>query len=428
MFRYGILFHCILLFHLSCQPTIENGMKHSHFEINAAIDPVSQIVAMEGTLDIICKDTLTSELSFRIHKQFEVENFKVDNIVKYELDTSGATFSSNSKELKFKLQQPVKAGEIIHIEFKYQGKITEWSKWSANTIGSEWVEMGLYFPWFPNGSGSLPSTYKINVDCPSGYQVFSIGEISKSNNTWQIVQDKPINDIMVFISKDMNIAKNVLNELELTLCYHSLSDTIRDAFTDDNGIAYDFFSNWFGLLGNPNLTIIESKREIGGGYARTGTIVLSSFNSMEFFSNRVMYNAFIGHEMAHLWWNRATADSWEDWLNEAFAEYSSLLLIREVFGTEEFEKQLQNRKENIQDLKPIWGISRTDPQAYYVLYHKGAILLHELETKIGKGPFLILLQLCNKNHIKTTNEFLDLLGKQEGETISLWFEEKLKTM
>jgi len=428
MFRYTTLFNCLLFIHISCQSIIEDRIEYSHFQINASINPVSQTIAIEGTLDIICKDTLTSELSFRIHKQFEVEYFNVGNIEKYELDTSGATFSSNSKELKFKLHKPVKAGEIVHIKFKYQGEITEWSKWSANTIGPEWVEIGLYFPWFPNGSGSLPATYNLNIDCPPGYQVFSIGEINKSNNAWQIIQDEPINDVLLFISKDMNIVKNTLSDLELTLCDHNLSDTIRNSFSNDIGIAYRHFSNWFGSLENPNLTIIESKREIGGGYARTGAIVLSSFKNMDYFSNRIIYNTYIGHEMAHLWWNKAAADSWEDWLNESFAEYSSLLIVREVFGPQEFEKQLLSRQENIKDLKPIWEISRTDSQAYYVLYHKGAILLHELETKIGEGAFQKLTQLCHQNNIKTTEEFLSLLGKQEGDALSIWFEEMLKTM
>jgi len=428
MFRYAILFHFILFFHISCQSIQEKRIEHPHFQINAAINPVSQTIAIEGTLDLILRDTLTSELSFRIHNQFEIEYFDVGNITKYFLDTTGATFSPNSKELKFKFNKPGRAGEIVHIKYKYHGTITNWSKWSANTIGPEWVEIGLYFPWFPDGSGSLPATYKMNIDCPPEYRVFSLGEINKSEITWQITQNEPVNDVLVFISKDMTIATSNLMDLELTLCYHNLSDTIRNSFSNDIGIAYKHFSNWFGSLENPNLAIIESKREIGGGYARTGAIVLPSFKTIDYFSNRIMYNYYIGHEMAHLWWNKAAADSWEDWLNEAFAEYSSLLIIREVFGQLEFEKQINDRRKNIVDIKPIWGIKRTDDQAYYVLYDKGAILLHELETKIGEGPFQKLTQLCHQNHIRTTEDFLSLLASQEGDLVSLWFEDKLKTM
>ena len=93
MFRYTILFHCLLFFHLSCQSIQEKTIEHSHFKINAAINPVSQTITLEGTLDLIIRDSISSELSFRIHRQLKIEYFNVANIYKYELDTSGATFS-----------------------------------------------------------------------------------------------------------------------------------------------------------------------------------------------------------------------------------------------------------------------------------------------------------------------------------------------
>jgi len=37
------------------------------------------------------------------------------------------------------------------------------------------------------------------------------------------------------------------------------------------------------------------------------------------------------------WWANAPVNSWEDWLNESFAEYSALMAVRELFGAERFE-------------------------------------------------------------------------------------------
>jgi aminopeptidase N len=148
---------------------------------------------------------------------------------------------------------------------------------------------------------------------------------------------------------------------------------------------------------------------------------------MDYFSDRVMYNTYIGHEMAHLWWNKADADSWEDWLNEAFAEYSSLLIVREIFGRNEFQNQMMERTKNIDNTKAIWGINRRDPEAYYILYHKGAIILNELELKIGNKAFLALCHSYHKLNIRTTGDFLDLLKSQEGEEMNIWFEKMLKT-
>ena len=422
----SILFYILLSCFITLTSTADPGLRESHYQINANFDPEAQYLEVEGILNLYIKENNTSKLSFRIHKQLELNYFTVGKINSFTLDTNGGTFTPNSVELQFELAEPAKKGDLINIKFKYGGKITDYSKWSANVMNPGWIEAGLYFPWFPNGSGSLPATYELEITCPPEYQVFGIGQIEKRDQTWQIYQNKPINDVIIVISEDMKVLSDHLGNLDLTLCLHSMDSLTIQSFSTDLETTYEIYSHWFGNLNNPELTIIESKRDVGGGYARTGTIVFPSFKTVNYASNRVMYTTYIGHEMAHFWWNKANSSTWEDWLNEAFAEYFSLLLVRKVFGQEEFEKQLEERKKNVNDLKPIWGIDRNDPEAYYVLYHKGAVILNELEQNIGEVSFIELSHLCHENNIKTTSDFLDLLESIHGEQVSSRLEMRLK--
>ena len=55
------------------------------------------------------------------------------------------------------------------------------------------------------------------------------------------------------------------------------------------------------------------------GYFRKGLIVLSDLPS-----EKIAIDAFLAHECGHIWATGANINSWEDWLNETFAEILSL--------------------------------------------------------------------------------------------------------
>jgi aminopeptidase N len=150
--------------------------------------------------------------------------------------------------------------------------------------------------------------------------------------------------------------------------------------------------------------------------------------------NREGYVRYLGHEAAHLWWWGAETTSWEDWLNESFAEYSALLAVRERFGPAAFEERLAVKREASQDSAPIWGLERSDistadqrQMIETVLYAKGPIVLHELATKIGQPRFLVMCQHLVAQEANSTAALLALLGKLEGPEIKQWLVGRLKT-
>jgi aminopeptidase N len=135
----------------------------------------------------------------------------------------------------------------------------------------------------------------------------------------------------------------------------------------------------------------------------------------------------IAHELAHFWWHNAGTTTWEDWLNEAFAEYSMLLYIRERIGSGEFQKTVDEYKNRTINLAPVWGIDRGADDAYSVLYEKGSLILCEMEEMVGKNSFMNFLKKVSDNKIKTTDELLNLIESELSEETRLWLENKLKT-
>ncbi|HZK10552.1 MAG TPA: M1 family aminopeptidase, partial [Clostridia bacterium] len=154
----------------------------------------------------------------------------------------------------------------------------------------------------------------------------------------------------------------------------------------------------------------------GGGYCRDKLIVLTTSTDGSIENNikdaspeqQIKTFRFIAHELAHLWWLKAESTSWEDWLNESFAEYSSLMATRDFYGEKEFLRLINLYKEKTLNLPAVRGIDRSDQDAFNVLYAKGPTLLYQLEIMIGAVAFK---ELLNNIHMKKINNTLDFLDE-----------------
>jgi len=148
-------------------------------------------------------------------------------------------------------------------------------------------------------------------------------------------------------------------------------------------------------------------------------------NEEDYSNEKAGYVQYFAHEFSHFWWSNAPTDSWEDWLNEAFAEYSAMLSVRDLIGDHEFEKRIQKKSVHVDSLPPVRGIDRDDPKAYDVLYNKGCYLLYTLEKDVGKEKFMAFLRSVYLNKISRTDDLIRMMADQFGEDIAKQFNAKL---
>ena len=221
------------------------------------------------------------------------------------------------------------------------------------------------------------------------------------------------------------------------VCFHyeSLQDKTAECLFDDLADILGYYAIWFGQDKKGDIfTVIQSPRDKGGDYARKGLIVLSRLTDEKYITQHEQFVRNLGHETAHFWWNMAPAHSWEDWLNEGFAEYSALLIIRKMFGTEAYSKWIADKHAAVRNIPPIWGFDRNNTNASEGpdiieanLYNKGPLLLHQLSSRIGDEPFRLLCNEMVRTSVSSTGSFLRLLEKSHGSNIRTWFEELLKS-
>jgi hypothetical protein len=426
---YG-LFIIILLISCKQSPIKHNpqDIKIPHYDVDLKIEPESNSIWVKGQLRLPVQEESLDQIAFYLHKQLRVDRFLLDgkDCVVLDKSTSDIRYMKEAMKVILNPTRNLSLEDVVKIDFSYHGTINEWPSWSPNVIGPDWVEMGLYFPWFPYHPEYTPFTYKLNVDMDPVYTVFAIGDMKQEESVRVFETQSPTNSIVVCASKDMKIIETKMLSNSIRVAYYSLDREMADAVLSDLEKIYSLYNQWFGEE-EQGISLVESKRKQGGGYVRIGGLFLSGFEETNYFENRAGYHRYLGHELSHFWWYQADSTTWHDWLNESFAEYSALMVIRELIGKKDYNLRLKEYREESLNTPPLWGADRSHDSAHQIFYKKGPVLLSELEKKIGKKGFLDLCQKLVLNHCDETPEFLKILAAREGREISRWVENQLKT-
>lgn len=422
--KYLIIF---FIFFVQCKFILlaHDIQTYSYYDIQLEIQPKNQYIKVDGNLQYIVDSDSLNTIEFKLHKNLLLSEFLINGEENYFIDSAfvPVRWQPDAKRIVCNLNRFYHQGESINFQFSYEGKITSWPEWSANVIDTGWIEIGLYFPWYPNFYGEF--TYNLKVSIDKDYNVFAPGNSKKNENLYEFENKKPVGDFIVCASKDLKIYESSFADSKAILVNSHLSKSTTDSIISDVTKTYQKYMNWFGELDDMNMNIIISKRTKGGGYARKGALYLGGMNDTSYQKNKSGYLRYLSHEISHFWWNKA-GHNWEDWLNESFAEYSALMIIRELKGEEEFKSRIEEKRSGINELPPIWNMDRNDPNAEKLLYNKGTVLLKKLEDKIGKEDFIAICKDRLDLNLNTTEDFLNHLKEKQGIETEKWFRKLLQ--
>lgn len=427
----------LMLLIIQCNRDRSNNIVN-HYQIKLKLDPASQYLYVKLNLRLNPVNPLPDTLDFSLHKQFTMLKVTGDGIHDFIFDKEApptSIFMREARPLTITLAKNTDRNKPLEILFEYEGNLTEWPENSANVVTEDWVELGMYLPWFPSGFICGHFTYEIEAECDPAYQLRSYGNYTKTNGTWHFKRTIPTFDIVVVASKHLKTMEQKSDSKRVIFHYQSLEDRIAEKLSNDLLGVLNLYEEWFGGDKKEDfLTVIQSPRERGGDYARRGLIILSRLTDEKYVAQHEKFIRNLGHETAHFWWHMAPANSWEDWLNEGFAEYSALLVIQEMFGDKAFRRWIEDKKMAIKGTPPIWGFDRNNMSASEGpdiidanLYSKGPVLLHSLSERIGGNEFKGLCKEMVENSTSSTEYFLKLLEKNHGDEVRNWFEDLLKS-
>lgn len=364
----------------------------------------------DSEIHVIAKFILnsnTNNICFCLNKTLEIINITDEYGNKYTPICEDINFQFHPELNKYTINLEYSVKEVL---VEYHGNIVNGYH---NIISDDCIALSWYSVWYPqqpfDSASNLFSDTTVKINNVGNYKVI---KGTKSGDIWTY---KPLDfDVNIIALKNYKEIKyGSLSFIYLKSCENSISEKYKESI----GKIIDYYRNIyeFETLSPMDIVVLPNTNPYDG-YVRKQLIVLGGFNKDITWAIKL-----IAHEIAHIWCTGADVCSFEDWLNETFAEWSALLFVVDNLGTSEFEKIINtHRKEN---LPPIRTVDGKRPEKG--VHDKGTMMIYELYLSYGKDLIIKLLKIFNKLEIKTTTEFIDALKNNNLADVADYMESSL---
>jgi len=377
-------------------------------------------------------------LNFYLSKYMSISSVQMNGnqIPFYQEKTGGSCWVDLTKSYK--------KGDTLELQFTYSSdnimiRLYDWT-FLENSIG-----------WYPHSGYRKYAYFDATFHVPKRYVFIAVGDnISMSENDDDIVTTKWVTptrirnysfNIGVFSSK-----KFIDKELpDFTI--HSLHTEQRENVMQDIGLSFKFYQKIYGDLGLKHFDATEISAFHGEAFP--GLLHLSHVTFLDG-ENSGGQEVFCGHEVAHQWWGIGVDfQSYHDqWLSEAFSEYSALMYMQSVLSNEKFFKMIRKYREKIiERQKTLLGkgskcspislgrrtYSSFSPEDYdLIVYKKGAWVLHmirnmmlDLQTMKEDGFFKVMKTFFEtyKGKEATTRDFRNVIEQYVGNDVGWFFDQ-----
>jgi hypothetical protein len=330
--------------------------------------------------------------------------------------------------------QAVGANQEAKIRFEIEGNFLY--RPNANSF---W-QLGTA-PWFPQ-PGLSGQYYKIHsiVKVKKPWIAFAPGQTVRRGDEgeYNVVENKvdvPVQFAVVHAGKYALDEKTYEDGMTIRVATYALSND--RAMKQLNNLAHkmiQFYEPWLGPFPFKEFNIIEIN-ELGFGQAPPGTMFITkeAFNPLMGDDNKLFsqgINHRFAHEIAHQYWGHVVkmGSLDEQWITEAFAEYSSALVIKELKGKSDYNAMLATWRANANDANEMSSIAMANRIAipgdaglagrnrFFLIYEKGAHVLAALHKELGDQKFLSFLRSLQgffQWKFLTTSEMPKLLDRIE---------------
>jgi hypothetical protein len=373
-----------------------------------------------------------------LYDELQVENVKLSsgqNLIFYK--------SEKSPYFWVKFPPGLKKGDSLNIETSYCGKIIRFY-WDYTSVKSA-------SDWYPIHGYKNKSIFDLTYKYPKNYRLASVGKLLNEEEkdgmrTSHWLTDYKIRNATFNIGlfEDKIYEEKECIPVELLYKTSNMVDYVKQ----DVILSLQFYDKLFGKIKANKMYVTEFPE--GMGMAFPGMLYLSTA-TFYFADNQGGEEQFCSHEVAHEWWGIGVDFKTyrEQWLSEAFAEYSSLMYVQMVFkDNNRFFNLLKKYKDDVINVRKSFlgkgmepgpislgyrNSTITNPRDYdLIIYKKGAWVLHmirnmliDLNTMKEDVFFGLMKEFYEKYQGKsaTTQDFINLLNSKIGEDTQWFFDE-----
>jgi hypothetical protein len=415
----------------------------THYDLSCRIIPQKGTLAVKGEVHIPVSQNrflfvLNRGLRWKnVSQLFGKETHPVEFYQTDELEVprfyNGDLWVVEAKdEMKNKKEQMI-------IEFEYSGHIHPPKKDSdmpqMGYIKTDFVELACYSAWYPVPlSMETYMSYNVSLESPTDWTWDANGvhkgtESSGTTSVWTWEQERQVNDLTLV---GMPLRNAYVDE---TSFFWGPKEMVSSQKVFDKHIIKlsEMLEEWLEPRGTEApLRFVITPRQKGGAYARAGMVVVGGGYPTETSLQNSVLQAMC-HEMSHDWFCKATPLTYDNWVDEALAEFCSIHIVndyvKEDFLSSRINKTIE-RLEEAGDLPAIKELVRENEESYAAFYFRGFLLLNKVAESVGISKFRETIsefaRFCNQAESITSDMFLEMiqerLGKKARERMEKWLE------
>jgi hypothetical protein len=347
-----------------------------------------------------------SEMEPAYPNGFSSGRINIKKIISEDVETQ---YDVDDTILKVRMSKPMIPGQQVNIEIQFDDILPNCL--GRYGYGETTINLANWYPilcvYDENGWNTDPyyevgdpfysdiAQYEVSIKIPGKYIIAATGTLvdKVENNGWVTWRFKagPVRDFALVASKQFNLAEEMVGSTRITSFFHK-----NDEESGKQALAYaskaiSFFNDYFGEYPYDNFAVVSCDFFIGGMEYPNLVMI-----GRQFYSLGQILEYIVVHETAHQWWYGIVGNNQikEAWLDEALTEYSTVLYYENVY-----DKKTGERVYNDFILNPyqFYEISRSPGPILRhlsqfkdwieydaVVYLRGAIMLKDLEYRMGK--------------------------------------------
>ncbi len=385
------------------------------------VQPEKNFVRAEIIYQYVNRQQAKRQLELYLDKHLQVTHLQCSKLNQFILSNNKKSAVADLwNTLSIQLQEPLAQNESVTIILSYQGNLPL-HQFGDTPLPKNWMEIGANsISLTPFPVEFTPATYNLEIKANPVYQVFSPGQ-AKKNGTGSTRIQSEVATLGVYFILGSNLQVETLTRGNnaITLISDKASDSLKREVVTMTAWCLEYYNRTFGnRTAKQQVTVaLRPVKELDASYA-AGENYFVTYNSQEdFFRRKIFHFGNISHEIGHFWWQHADFTSTHNWLNEGFADYVSLMAIRTYWGKDEFEKQIQILKTTLMKLPDTLSLANYDARGKFgnaMSYSKGALLLYQLEARIGENRLIELLAEVAIRKIKTSSAFIKVIDQMLG--------------
>jgi hypothetical protein len=377
-----------------------------HYDVTASLDPVGQTISAVAKADFRAVEA-SSSVRVELHPNLNVTDVKTPDGKSLSFDRD----SQNPLTLTVVLPSPVGAGSHATLTFTYAGILANEENSpvqgvrmaSVNKDGAYLLLPARWFPLTNFPSNRYTATFRLNV--PDTFAVVGSGKASaptpvagkspaQGGRLLYIFQCGNAAPHGTFVAGNLQLNPKQAEGINVAVyAPRSASGNAQD-FANDVARSATIFSDMFGPLPDPDVTLIQLPDGTVRDFAGPGVLLLSRRMWDPKFGDRT-----IARLIASQWWGNSVlpATPGDVWISDGLARYSEAMYAEQNAGKEAGLKAVDEFAVGAlmyEDAAPIAQAARLTPYTSdyrSVVMNKGAMIFHMVRAQMGDTAFKSLL-------------------------------------